>query len=47
MGDKDTNAVVIIIALAAFALGFLVASALYRPISEENYNKLQKTEWYE
>lgn len=47
MRDKDTTAVVIIIALSAFALGFLVASALYRPISEENYNELQKTEWYE
>ena len=47
MGDKDTNAVILIIALMAFALGFLVASALYRPISKENYNELQKTEWYD
>ena len=49
MGDKDTNAVVIIIALAAFALGFLVAEAIYneKPITEEEYYELQKTQWYE
>ena len=47
MGDKETNQVILIIVLAAFALGFLVASALYKPISEENYNELQKQEWYE
>lgn len=49
MEDRDFNIGMLIIILAAFAFGFLVASAIYddRPISQEDYNELQKTEWYE
>lgn len=47
MKEKETNQVILILILAAFAFGFLIASALYKPISEEDYNELQKTEWYE
>jgi hypothetical protein len=49
MKDKDTNAVILIIAFMAFLFGFLVAEAIYneRPITEEEYYELQKTQWYE
>ncbi len=49
MGDKDTNAVILIIAFMAFLFGFLVAEAIYneRPISEESYNELQEQQYYE
>jgi len=49
MEDKETNQVILIIVLFAFALGFILAHAIYddRPITEEEYYELQKTEWYE
>jgi len=49
MEDKETNQIIIIMMLFAFALGFILAQAIYddRPITEEEYYELQKTEWYE
>jgi len=49
MENKDTNMVILIIAFMAFIFGFLVAEAIYneKPMTEEEYYKLQKTEWYE
>jgi hypothetical protein len=49
MRDKDTNMVILIIALMAFIFGFLVAEAIYneKPMTEEEYYELQKTQWYE
>ena len=49
MGDKDTNAVILIIALMAFLFGFLVAEVIYnkRPITEEEYYELQQPQYYE
>ena len=49
MGDKDTNMVILIIAFMAFIFGFLVAEAIYneKPMTEEEYYELQKTQWYE
>lgn len=49
MRDRDTNMVILIIAFMAFLFGFLVAEAIYneRPMTEEEYYELQKTEWYE
>ena len=49
MGDKDTNAVILIIALMAFLFGFLVAEAIYneRPMTEEEYYELQEQQYYE
>lgn len=47
--DKDTKWVLLLLLFFAFAIGFIVAQALYdkRPITEEEYYELQKTEWYE
>ena len=49
MEDKETNQVILIMLLFAFALGFILSQAIYddRPITEEEYIELQKTEWYE
>jgi len=49
MKDRDFNTGLLIVILSAFALGFIVATAIYdnRPITEENWRELQKTEWYE
>jgi len=49
MTDKDTNMVILIIAFMAFLFGFLVAEAIYnkRPMTEEEYYELQKSQWYE
>lgn len=49
MEDRETNQVILIIVLFAFALGFTLAQLIYddRPITEEEYYELQKTEWYE
>jgi len=49
MGDKDTNMVILIIALMSFIFGFLVAEVIYneKPMTEEEYYELQKTQWYE
>ena len=47
--DKDLKWVILILLFFAFAVGFTVAQAIYddRPITEEEYYELQKTEWYE
>lgn len=49
MEDKESNQVIIIMLLFAFALGYILAQAIYddRPITEEEYRELQKSEWYE
>jgi hypothetical protein len=49
MENKDTNIVILIIAFMAFIFGFLVAEAIYneKPMTEEEYYELQKTQWYE
>jgi hypothetical protein len=48
MENRDFNAGLIIIILSAFALGFIVAAAIYdnRPITEENYRELQNIQYY-
>lgn len=49
MKDRDTNLIILIILLTGFALGFIVAQAIYdkRPITEEEYIESQKPQWYE
>lgn len=49
MEDKETNQVILIMLLFAFALGFILSQAIYddTPITEEEYRELQKSEWYE
>ena len=49
MKDREENQIILIMVLFAMALGFILGQAIYddRPITEEEYYELQKTEWYE
>lgn len=49
MEDRDFKIGMLIIILAAFSFGFIIAQAIYdkRPITEEEWRESQKTEWYE
>lgn len=48
MNDKETNQVILILLMFAFALGFILAQAIYdnTPMSYEDYIDLQRTEIY-
>ena len=49
MESDDAKWIIIVVAITAFTMGFLVASAIYdkRPITEEEYYESQKQQWYE
>jgi len=47
--NKEFKWLVLIYLLFAFSIGFLLAKTIYddRPITKEELNELEKTEWYE
>ena len=47
--DKDLKWVILILIFFGFTVGFLLAKTIYddRPITKEELNELEKTEWYE